>query len=84
VAGHPLIFIYLFKNYLFILIWDVGYFGKKKKSQMVELQQFGSLWGGGGGEVKCHFLKIGTKSANVWIIHGGKMYFSLKVIIRMK
>jgi hypothetical protein len=39
---------------------------------MVELQQFESLGGGG---VKCHFLNIGVKSANEWIVQGGKMYF---------
>jgi hypothetical protein len=41
---------------------------------MVELQQFGSFGGGG---VKCHILNIGGQSANVWIVQGSKMYFSL-------
>jgi hypothetical protein len=46
----------------------------EKKVKIVELQQFRSLGGGG---VKCHFLNIGVKSGNEWIVQGGKMYFSL-------
>jgi hypothetical protein len=29
----------------------------------------------GGGGVKCHFLNIVVKSANGWIVQGGKVYF---------
>jgi hypothetical protein len=30
---------------------------------------------GGGREVKCHLLNFVVKSANGWIVQGGKVYF---------
>jgi hypothetical protein len=69
VVNHPLIFIYLF-----ILTWDEGILGRKKKEvKMVKLQQFGSLR-----EVKCHFLNTGCQSAIGWIVYGVKCIFPKK------
>jgi hypothetical protein len=50
----------------------VGILGKKEV-RMVELQQFGSLGGGGG--FKCHVLNIGGQSTNGWIVRGVNCIF---------